>query len=189
MRIESGIFKGRKLKTIVAQGYRPAMARVRGAIFSMLDARGYYCHDRVILDMFAGSGSLAFEALSRGARHVTFVESNRQACATIKDNALSFSLSPMQYSIYIGKVEHFIHKTRQSYDIIFIDPPYYKGYLKKTLRLLLRSHILHNESIIITETEPDLLFDPETLCNGLKSIVDSRYGQTRVNFWIPHLLS
>ena len=185
MRIESGILKGRKLKTIVAQGYRPAMARVRGAIFSMLDARGYYCEDRTILDIFAGSGSLAFEALSRGARHATFVEFNRHACATIEHNATSFSLLPQQYSIYTGKAEDFIRKAKQTYDIIFIDPPYYQGYLKKTLHLLLRFQILHEESIIVTETEPDLSFNPETLCDALESIVDVRYGQTRVNFWIP----
>lgn len=185
MRIESGILKGRKIKTIVAQGYRPAMARVRGAIFSMLNARGYYCENSTVLDMFAGSGSLAFEAFSRGARHLTFVESNRKACAIIQYNASAFALSPGQYSIYSHTVEHFIRRTSQRYDIIFIDPPYYKGYLQKTLRSLLRFNVLHEDSIIITETEPDLKFIPEMLCPQLESIVDKHYGQTRINFWIP----
>ena len=84
LRITAGAFKGRVLKTAEGPGYRPATALVREALFSMLEARGCVFSETMALDLFAGSGSLGFEALSRGAKAAWFVENDARAAALIK---------------------------------------------------------------------------------------------------------
>lgn len=71
MKIIAGALKGRTLKTVTGPGYRPAMGKVRESLFSLLEARGVVWAESIILDLFAGSGSLAFEAISRGAKRPT----------------------------------------------------------------------------------------------------------------------
>lgn len=185
MKILSGMYKGRILKTITAEGYRPAMAKVRAAIFSMLSSRGYDCDGLRILDLFAGSGSLAFEALSRGALHASFVESNIKAVKVIERNAQLLTIPSDTYTIFPTTVERMLRTCTNVYDIIFIDPPYHRGLLLRSLKLLNKVRCFHQDSIIITETEPDLIFDPYTLHPAFYPIVDASYGQTRVHFWSP----
>ncbi|MGL4722184.1 MAG: 16S rRNA (guanine(966)-N(2))-methyltransferase RsmD [Desulfovibrionaceae bacterium] len=185
MKILSGIYKGRKIKSITAQGYRPAMAKVRAAIFSMLEARGIILSTCRVLDLFAGSGSLSFEALSRGAKHVTCIESNKNAVKCIQATMSLFSIPKEQMHIHCTTVEEFLRKgTLQAYDLIFMDPPYHKGYLKKGLVALVKNNFLHASTLLVTETEPDLIFTPNTIHPKLLPIADSSYGQTRVHIWI-----
>lgn len=87
MRIIAGQYKGRSLKTTTGPGFRPAMGKVREALFSMLEARGVDWPEARVLDLFAGSGSLGFEALSRGAAKVGFVEAASYAVKVIEANA------------------------------------------------------------------------------------------------------
>ena len=86
MRIISGRLGGRNLKTVEGEGYRPAMGKTREALFSMLAARGIDWYSARVLDLFAGSGSLAFEAISRGAEHALLVEMAPQAVRCLKAN-------------------------------------------------------------------------------------------------------
>ena len=86
MRIISGRLGGRTLKTVEGEGYRPAMSKTREALFSMLAARGLVWSTARVLDLFAGSGSLAFEAISRGAPHALLVENSVQAMRCLQAN-------------------------------------------------------------------------------------------------------
>ena len=92
MRIISGRLGGRNLKTVEGEGYRPAMGKTREALFSMLTARGIDWHSTRVLDLFAGSGSLAFEAISRGAPHALLVEMAPPAVRCLKANIASLEV-------------------------------------------------------------------------------------------------
>ena len=94
MRLISGKYGGRTLRTTVGEGYRPATARLREALFSMLEARGLVWDNLFALDLFAGSGSLGFEALSRGALSTLFVETNPKAAELIQKNAQLLEIEP-----------------------------------------------------------------------------------------------
>ena len=92
MRIIAGKYKGRKIKTCFGPGYRPATGRVRESLFSMLEARGMFWPEAAVLDVFAGSGSLGLESLSRGARKVVFWEKNARAANSIRANLRLFDI-------------------------------------------------------------------------------------------------
>lgn len=125
MRIIAGMYKGRALKSTTGPGFRPAMGAVREALFSMLESRDIIWEETRILDLFAGSGSLGFEALSRGAAHVCFVDAAAYAAKVITSNAVTFGVSPGATHIEdhsvarLGSAAEF----RQRFD--FSLPPYF----------------------------------------------------------------
>lgn len=118
VRIISGQWKGRKLKFPDRAGLRPTLGRVRETLFNWLTARieGAHC-----LDLFAGSGALGFEALSRGAADVTFVEQDRKASAALNANV---ALLGAQGRVRLMPAARFLKADRAHYDIIFFDPPF-----------------------------------------------------------------
>jgi len=120
IRIIAGEFKGHKLKSgLDRPGFRPTKDRVKESLFSILgDISGYN-----VLDIFAGSGNLGFEALSRGAKHVSFVENNFLQANIISENVEKLH-SHDRTSIIKKNVLLFLKKTTESYDLIFADPPY-----------------------------------------------------------------
>ncbi len=120
MRIIAGQAKGRKL-AVPTFGTRPMTGRVRESIFSILSAR---IPDAHVLDLYAGSGSLGLEALSRGARTATFVERDRSAAHIIEDNIVLVGLGG---DVVRASVTHAIDRLVGPYDVVFVDPPYAKG--------------------------------------------------------------
>jgi 16S rRNA (guanine966-N2)-methyltransferase len=99
---------------------RPTPARVKEALFSIL---GTSIVDARILDVFAGSGALGFEALSRGAAHVTFVEADRRTAAILRDTAQNLALAA-QCTVIAAPAERAAVRLRERYDVVFADPPY-----------------------------------------------------------------
>lgn len=118
-RVSAGLFQYRVIKQ-PGEGTRPVAQRTRQAIFNVLgdDLVGLR-----ILDLFAGSGALGFEALSRGADSVVFVEYSSSACHLIRDNAEELGVND-QVQVIQGLTENFCRETEASFDIIFLDPPY-----------------------------------------------------------------
>ena len=121
------------MKTIEGMDTRPTTDRIKETLFNMLqnDVPGSY-----FLDLFAGSGQIGLEAVSRGARYAVFVENNKKACTCIEDN---------------------IHFTK--FDVIFMDPPYKHEYEKEVLECLKDSSILKEDTLIIVEASLDTSFD------------------------------
>jgi len=122
VRIIGGLWKGRKLRFAATADLRPSLGRVRETLFNWLaaDIAGARC-----LDLYAGSGALGFEALSRGAGTVTFVERNRKAAAMLKENTSLLGLGPDQAAVVTTTAERFLKTSSQaSWDIIFFDPPF-----------------------------------------------------------------
>ncbi len=147
MRVISGRCKGRKLTPIEGGRIRPTSDRVKESIFNILGPR---VRGSNVLDLFAGTGGLGIEALSRGANHATFidysckiVESNLQRCS-LKNNATTISYDLIQND-YISLLED------QCFDIVFIDPPYEKGYVEILLNNPSLHHHLSDNCIIVVE--------------------------------------
>jgi len=122
IRIIAGEFKGRYIK--VPGCARPLEAKDRKRIFDLLAG---YIRDADVLDLFAGSGSFGIEALSRGAKNVTFVETNRNALVLLKKNCLSVKPDLCGVNIVKEDALRFIQRDKNKYDIIFVDPPFLKG--------------------------------------------------------------
>ncbi len=189
MRILSGKWGGRRLHTVEGEGYRPAMGKVREALFSMLEARGISWPGLHVLDLFAGSGSLAFEASSRGAEAIWLVETSPKAVAALKRNALEFQLEPGEFHVFDCKAEVFLRRQAKEregrqFGLIFIDPPYKQKVLSATITAIMRHNLLVPDGLLVVETE--VRGDnprPEDAHESLKPIVDRTYGQTRIIIW------
>lgn len=183
MRIITGSIGGRMLKTVEGPGYRPATAKVRGAIFSMLESRGVVWSGTRVLDLFAGSGSLGFEAASRGAHEVCFVENASKAAACLRDNIERFDLGNI-CRLQEKDVATVVRGRSDPYDVIFIDPPYGESRLLPTLKTLLRSGFLAEDGFVLAEVETRLKPDPEKVdFPGLLLDTARTYGQTRILLW------
>lgn len=184
MRIIAGEYRGRNLKTTTGPGYRPAMSKVRGALFSMLESRGVVWAESRVLDLFAGSGSLGFEALSRGAAHVSFVESLPRAAALIRENAGKLGVADNRFQVLTEEVGKVLGKRPYTpFDIIFIDPPYGKNLMSPAIKAILRQGWLAPEGILNAEIEGNLKFDPTKEHPELEVAADRNYGQTRLVLW------
>lgn len=184
MKIISGMYRGRTLKTTTGPGFRPAMGKVREALFSMLEARGVDWQQARILDLFAGSGSLGFEALSRGAQEVCFVEAAPYAAKVIAANAELLGVPAGRVDIRQGEAASTLsRRPREPYSVIFIDPPYKMDVLGHTLDKAINNGWIVEGGIINAEVEAKLPFDPEKAHKRLELVADRSYGQTRVILW------
>lgn len=151
MNIISGMARGKKLETLEGEHTRPTLTRIKESIFNIIQ---FDITDKNILDLFAGSGQMGLEALSRGARHCIFVdntssniiEKNIKNCGFI-DNALVKSID---YKLALESIK--------SVDIIFLDPPYNKSMLNYALSMISELDILSKNGIIICETNLDYEF-------------------------------
>jgi 16S rRNA (guanine(966)-N(2))-methyltransferase RsmD len=182
MRIISGTSKGRRLATPKGQALRPTSDRVKESIFNIL---GQVVQGKLVLDLFAGTGNLGIEAVSRGARRVLFVERGREATRLIKSNlsqcgmAMLAEIIPKDVIRAIG----ILHQRGEAFDIILMDPPYEKGLIEKTLWKLQSHRIYQDDSILIIEHDrreplPKDLF-------GWNLIRQRKIGDTLVSFLTP----
>ena len=138
MRIISGRLGGRRIKTVEGEGYRPAMGKTRESLFSMLTSRGVVWEGARVLDLFAGSGSLAFEAVSRGAELAVLVENSAVAARCLADNIRQLGVEDC-----VRLIRDDVRKTLNNtpmgcFDLVFLDPPYRKNLLNATLQGLLK---------------------------------------------------
>lgn len=184
MRICGGELRGRSIRTLPeAQGYRPATARVREAVFNMLTARGVRFAGCRVADLFAGSGSLGIEALSRGAVFALFVDKNRRAAELITRNLRELGVEPGRWAVLCADLLSLAKKPPRGggCDIIFIDPPYGQNLLGPALDMARTDPWLRPGGLLLAETEASLGPAPEV--PGLDLDVDRTYGQTRITLW------
>jgi 16S rRNA (guanine966-N2)-methyltransferase len=125
MRITGGVFRSRALTAPRGQQTRPTSDRVREALFSMLVSSGAFADEPGprVLDLYAGSGALGLEALSRGAASVVFVENGRPALAAIRDNVRSLDVEG-QVTVVAARVDRALTELEGPFDLVLIDPPY-----------------------------------------------------------------
>ncbi|MFV0422833.1 16S rRNA (guanine(966)-N(2))-methyltransferase RsmD [Oleidesulfovibrio sp.] len=183
MKIIGGDYGGRNLKTTVGPGYRPAMAKVRKALFSMLEARGVHWPECRVLDLFAGSGSCGFEALSRGAQEAWFIENNPKAVNVIKTNAATLGVEQSRWQVFYEDVNKFLRVApARPFDLVLIDPPYGKNFVSPAATALLRNRWLSDDAMIVAEAEAAVTELPE-VDSRLELLVNRTYGQTRILIW------
>lgn len=157
VRIIGGKFRGRKIDFPQAQGLRPTPDRVRETLFNWLmhDIRGVRC-----LDAFAGSGALGFEALSRGAAHVTLVEQNRLVFNHLLTVSRSFNAPEL--SVIHGDALAFLSTTRETFDLIFLDPPFAHAGHEACFALLQASDCLPPGGLVYVESPEPIKLNPAT---------------------------
>ena len=151
VRIIAGKWRGRKLPVKDLQGLRPTTDRVKETVFNWLQTDLYQA---CCLDLFAGSGSLGFEALSRQAEHVTFVEKNAQANRQLAINMKSLQID--NASLHHTDALKFLtskQSNKNSYDLVFIDPPFHQNLLEESCDTLESSGMITTDSLIYIETE------------------------------------
>jgi 16S rRNA (guanine966-N2)-methyltransferase len=158
MRIIAGKWRRQPIEAPVGRGTRPTADRVRETLFSMLGSRLGCFHDLRVADLFAGSGALGFEALSRGAASVTFVESDPAAAAVIRRNAQKLGAAVQILSSSALALEQ-----SESFDLIFADPPYAKRSGSAVVRSVLESSWLVSGGWLSVETSRDDMVDPQGL--------------------------
>lgn len=184
MRLISGEFGGRSIRSVSGPGYRPATAKVRGAIFSMLEARGVDWETTRVLDLFAGSGSLALEAVSRGAVFAAMVEKNKKAAACIKGTLKDLGLRTSRAKVFAADLFKLLgNQPDQAYGLVFIDPPYGKNLLVPAVEKALENGWIAPGAFVLAEVEAGLDIDPETVHPELELVKDRLYGQTRIIVW------
>ncbi|MBQ9732970.1 MAG: 16S rRNA (guanine(966)-N(2))-methyltransferase RsmD, partial [Clostridia bacterium] len=180
MRIITGKAKGKKLFTLEGDATRPTSERIKGAIFSAIQ---FDIEGRRVLDLFAGSGQMGLEALSRGATGATFIDSSREAMEIVKKNAkVTGFFDNGKYIVSDGA--NYLRKSagREKYDLVFIDPPYAMNLCKKSVEALLRYDVLRDGAIVVLESgeeEINLEAEPYSAFEVIKS---TSYGKkTAVN--------
>ena len=179
MRIIGGVLKRRKLCFPSTQATRPVTDRAKETIFNVL---GTLCEETIVLDLFAGSGSLGIEALSRGASEVYFVDSEKPAYSCIHQNLETLNLKSQGHILGIPVMEAIkkLEKRAKKFNLIFLDPPHNKGLIKKVLHQLDHSDIVAPFSMIVIGRS-NLEGLPEDL-KTLSLYREIKIGQTFVNW-------
>lgn len=176
MRILAGKYKGKFI--IMPKGIRPTQNKVRKALFDILgDIEGLS-----FLEFYAGSASIGFEAVSRGVKELVLVESSFDCQSAIKKNIAGLDLKICDlYCREAEKAIEILYKNKKRFDIIFLDPPYYKDEAKKTLQSIGAYDIVApNGFVVVQHYKKDIL--PQTTA-GLTVFKRSRYGDTLLSFY------
>lgn len=177
MRVISGQARGRILKAPRGYRTRPTADRVKEAIFNVLSLK---IRGSQVLDVFAGSGGLGIEALSRGAEHCVFIEKNREAWLTVQKNLVRTGFD-RQAKVYFGDFASVLSSLEQSFDLIFLDPPYHQGLVQKAVTLIIDCGLLKEDGVIIIETAGKQMELPGNQEITLKK--ETVYGDTAVLYY------
>lgn len=178
VRVISGMSRGRKLVAPKGLDTRPTTDRVKESMFNLIIP---YIPAKNVLDLFAGSGALGIEALSRGSEHCVFVDAGKEASSVVKQN-LDLSKQTDKAEVFSFDSLAFLNRTNSKFDLIFIDPPYNKGLLTESVRLIYQKNLLSENGIIVVESEAGGEIPPGDCFNILKQ---ARYGKTTV-FVLAH---
>ncbi len=173
LRIITGTAKGKKLKTLEGEATRPTSERIKEAVFSAIQ---FDVEDRRVLDLFAGSGQMGLEALSRGAGSVMFIDSAREAMEIVKENARYVGFFD-KCRYLVSDYRNYIRKAsgKDKFDLVFIDPPYAMECSVDALRRLAEADLLANGAIAVLESgEEDI--DLASL-TGFEVIKSTHYGK------------
>lgn len=173
MRIIGGTARGRRLVGPSSEGTRPLSDRAREALFNIL---GPGIRGERVLDLYAGTGAVGLEALSRGAASATFVEQGRDALGDIRQNLASLGLDGGQ--VVAGDVFGFLARTREQFDVIFAGPPQWGELWSKTLAAIdQRDRVLAEGGLVVTQLDPsEDTGDPELA--SLVRVDQRTYGRT-----------
>lgn len=177
MRVITGTARGRKLSQLQGMDTRPTTDQVKESIFNIIQ---FDIEGRRVLDLFAGTGQLGIEALSRGAAGCTFVDQRRDAAALVRSNLKLCRLSD-RARVVQGEALSFLASDRERYHLVFLDPPYQTELLENALKKIAEIDILMENGIIICESPADKVL-PE-LPQPYRKGREYRYGKIKVTVY------
>lgn len=180
MRIISGKYRGKKINTPADANFRPTLDRVKQSLYDVIQ---FLVQDSNVLDMFAGSGALGIEALSRGAKKVVFNDNSKKSLDIVRQNLIDIK---GDYQIINHDFNDLAYKVNQSFDIIFADPPYNMPDSAQSIETAIK--LSANNSVIIYERLGEKISADEFLCDKAEflskvdNIVTKHYGTVAVDF-------
>ena len=183
MRVIAGKFRSRNLLSLPGIETRPTYDRLRETLFNVLSAAGQV-EGKVFVDLFAGTGSIGIEALSRGAFHVYFAESSRKPAQIIRANLDSLGITG-QADVYERSAAEVIRQLAEAgvhADVVFLDPPYkLQGAYAQVLRIVNQTKILNENGVLVAEHEKR--FDPGNEEGELKRYRTLQQGESTLSFY------
>ncbi|MBF1712651.1 MAG: 16S rRNA (guanine(966)-N(2))-methyltransferase RsmD [Streptococcus intermedius] len=178
MRVVAGKYGGRPLKTLAGKTTRPTTDKVKGAIFNMI---GPYFDGGRVLDLYAGSGSLAIEAISRGMTTAILVEKDRRAQAIINQN-LKMTREEERFELLKMEANQSLERITGHFDLILLDPPYAKEQIVTDIEKMAERELLSNDALIVCETDKSVDL-PEEIA-GLGIWKQKIYGISKVTVYV-----
>ncbi len=178
MRITTGAYKGRVIRTVRDLSVRPVTDRVRQTIFNIL-AHRTTVEGATVLDLFAGSGILGIEALSRGAAHVTFVEQKDEPVRLLEETLRALGCEGSSQVLAMDAA-HYLETSSASFDIVFADPPYAYELTAGIPSLIFQRNMLRRNGFLLIEHSTDLRFEST---QAYTAGPEKRFGRTIVTFF------
>jgi len=174
LRVTGGKFRGRKIRAPKGLATRPVLARVREALFNVLgNIEGFR-----MLDLYAGTGAIGIEALSRGAESVIFVDSGFRQCRIIRENLAAIGLSSEILHLDVIRAVGKLRSTGHQFELIFADPPYEQGLGVKTLHAVYKKGLLAGDGIMALTLRHDE--DVPGIIGSWNQVFNRRYGDSRL---------
>ena len=176
MRIISGSRRGPKLMEFEGSHVRPTTDRVKESVFNLIQS---YVSDARVLDMFSGSGALSMEAVSRGAKNAVCVDTDKRSVDIIRKNIASLRFED-KCRVVNGSCFDYVKSCREQFDVIFMDPPYNKGFIEPALSAVSQNNILSDDGIIVLESD-NTDFNGEI--KGLVIFKQKKYGRSYITIY------
>ena len=174
MRIISGKYKGLKLNGFDISGTRPTMDRVKESLFGMINSN---ISESIVLDLFAGSGSLGLEALSNGSKKTYFVDTNIKCIKAIKENLKNVKEEYEVLNLNYNKALELFKEKNIKFDLIFLDPPYDKNLITPAIKKILSLDLLKENALIVCE------YETEEIDCDLELIKEKKYGDKKIKIF------
>ena len=180
LKIISGKFQNQKIPIAKNIKYRPSTGKLKEAIFSILTS-GEFIGDKLfnenikVLDLFAGSGSLAFESLSRGAGFATLIDIDLYSLKIAEEFAKTLNINDKVNLVNINALN--LPKANTAFDLVFVDPPYHNKIVTKVMKLLIKNNWLNTDAIIVVEMAKT---DDYVLDENIEIIREKPYGNTKL---------
>lgn len=178
MRVVAGKYGGRPLKTLAGKTTRPTTDKVKGAIFNMI---GPYFDGGRVLDLYAGSGSLAIEAISRGMASAILVEKDRRAQAIINQN-LKMTREEERFELLKMEANQSLERITGHFDLVLLDPPYAKEQIVTDIEKMAERELLSNDALIVCETDKSVDLPAEIARLGIWK--QKIYGISKVTVYV-----
>ena len=178
MKIVSGIYGGRPLKTLEGKTTRPTSDKVRGAIFNMI---GPYFEGGRVLDLYAGSGGLSIEAVSRGISSAVLVERDRKAQAIVAEN-IQMTKEVGKFQLLKMDAERALEQVAGEFDLIFLDPPYANEQIVADIEKKAEGALFSEDVMVVCETDKAIELPEEIACLGIWK--EKIYGISKVTVYV-----
>ena len=178
MKIVSGTYGGRPLKTLEGKTTRPTSDKVRGAMFNMI---GPYFDGGRVLDLYAGSGGLSIEAISRGMEQAVLVEKDRRAQGIIASN-IQMTKESHKFQLLKMEAHQALSQLQGTFDLVFLDPPYAKEQIVADIEALAERGFLGEEVMVVCETDKAVDLPEEIACLGIWK--EKIYGISKVTVYV-----